>query len=132
MYLLIMIYMYPPLLVVSGSKYYRPGETPLVMATSYGHTQVVGFIKSRLPQGEYIVTVFSGLVALHTCSQSYIRTGLLRICSVTSLRGILIRVSTVYMFRHVVLWTISITTIVVIFSASMPKSSGGLMVRASD
>ena len=68
MYLLIMIYMYmhvhvsvtfshPPSLVVTGNLYYLQGETPLVIATRNGHTQVVDFIKSRLPQGEYIVTV---------------------------------------------------------------------------
>ena len=49
---------HPPLLVVSGSDYYCEGETPLVMATRNGHTHVVDFLKSRLPQGEYIVTVY--------------------------------------------------------------------------
>ena len=49
---------HPPLLVVTGSLCYRPGENPLVMATSYGHTQVVDLLKSRLPPGEYIVTVY--------------------------------------------------------------------------
>ena len=48
---------HPPLLVVHDSPYYHCGETPLVMATRNGQTQVVDFLKSRLPQGEYIVSV---------------------------------------------------------------------------
>ena len=51
------IFNHPPLLVVHDSLYYRRGETPLVMATRNGQTQVVDFLKSRLPQGEYVVTL---------------------------------------------------------------------------
>ena len=50
---------HPPSLVVTDSLCYRRGETPLVMATRNGHTQVVDFLKSRLPQGEYWCTVTS-------------------------------------------------------------------------
>ena len=52
------IFNHPPLLVVHGSDYYCHDETPLVTATRNGHTHVVDFIKSRLPPGEYIVTVY--------------------------------------------------------------------------
>ena len=45
-------------LVVSVSNYYNNRETPLVMATRNGHTHVVDFLKSRLPPGGYIVTVY--------------------------------------------------------------------------
>ena len=51
-----MLYIFnpPPLLVVTG-RYY---QTPLIVAIRNGHTQVVDFLKSRLPPGEYIGTVY--------------------------------------------------------------------------
>ena len=52
------IFNHPPLLVVPDSTHYSYDETPLVMASRNGHTQVVDFLKSRLPQSEYIVTVY--------------------------------------------------------------------------
>ena len=38
----------------------------------------------------------------------------------------------IHVLYRIDLWTMSITTLVVIFSAPMPKSPGGVVVRASD
>ena len=119
------IFNHPSSLVVTGNLCRLQGETPLVIATRNGHTQVVDFIKSRLPQGEYIVTVYVLVYYIF----SYITEGypLLEILLYTCTYSVHVFRCAGHMPLHVVLWG-KFTTLVVVFSAPMPKSSGVLLV----